>query len=134
MNKDAEVIQESSNVVRILKGSLFAIITTLVALFIYSLILTFTNIPEQTMTACIIIITCISILIGSSLSTMRIKKIGILNGGLVGLIYISIIYLFSSVLQTGFSLNLSSIIIMAGGIIAGMIRRNYRSELIKVRE
>ena len=126
MSRDAEVMQESNNIMRILKGSLFAFITTLVLLLIYSFILTFTSISEKTIVACTIIITCISILIGSSISTVKIKKAGIINGGLVGLVYILVVYLFSSILQTGFSLNINSIIIMACGILAGMIRRNYR--------
>lgn len=129
MEKEAEAVQQgSSNIVRILKGSVFAVISTLILLFIYAILLTFTNIPENTIAACTVVISCISILIGSSISAMKIKKAGILNGGLVGLIYIAVVYIFSSVLQTGFMLTLSSVIIMVCGILAGMVGRHYWGE------
>ena len=127
MNKEIEIMQEGNNIMRLLKGSLFAFVTTLVLLCIYSFILTFTNVSEKTMATCTIIITCMSILIGSSASMVKIKKAGIINGGLIGLIYMIVIYLFSSVLQTGFNLNVNSMIIIVCGILAGMVRRNYRS-------
>ena len=128
MSKEAEVVQGNTNITRIFKGSMFAIVITLILLFIYSLVLTFTNLSEKTINVYTIIITCISILIGSSISAKKIKKSGIINGGLVGLIYVLFIYVFSSILQTGFVLNISSMIITICGIVAGMIRRNYRSK------
>lgn len=58
---------------------------------------------------------------GSSITTSRIKRNGILNGGLIGLFYMLIIYLASSIVGNGFALNIYSIIMILIGIAAGMI-------------
>ena len=86
-----------------------------------TIILTYTNISESVITPVIIIISAISILIGSSISTMKIKKNGLVNGLLVGLIYMFFIYIVSSIINTGFALNTNSIIMILSGIVAGII-------------
>ena len=110
-----------NNVINIFKGIIISFILTLILLFIFSIILTYTQIPESTIGPVIIIITVISILIGSSISTIKIRKNGIINGGIIGMIYILILYLFSSMFETGFSVNIYSIIMIVFSIIAGMI-------------
>ena len=50
-----------------------------------------------------------------------IKKNGILNGGIIGFIYILAIYLLSSLIGGGFGLNIYGIIMMIAGIVAGAI-------------
>ena len=117
-----KVNENSSNsIVRILKGSVFAILATLVLLIIFAVLLTYTNINENTMPTVIIIVTALSILIGSQLTTSKIKKNGIINGVLVGIIYIAFLYLISSIVTKNFSLNNYSIIMIATSIIIGGI-------------
>lgn len=111
----------NKNFVRVIKGSLFAIIISLILLLIYASLLTYTDISENTMTAVVITISGISILIGSSISSMKIKKQGMLNGALVGLIYMVFIYILSSILISGFSLDTKSIIMILVGMLAGMV-------------
>lgn len=111
----------SKNILRIVKGSITAIILTLILLLVFAMFLTYTDIKENTINPVIIVITGISILVGSSLSTLKIKKNGLINGFLVGLIYIITIYLISSIARTGFKLNLYSIIMMLVSTIMGMI-------------
>ena len=111
----------SSNLVKILKGSTISILTTLVFLIIFAALLTYTNINENAMPTVIIIVTALSILIGSEISTSKIKKNGILNGTLVGIIYIVLLYFISSVVTRNFSLNKYSIIMIATSIIIGGI-------------
>ncbi len=114
-------VKADKNIIRIIKGSVFSILITLILLFIYAILLTSTNIPESTMSVVVITITGISILIGSSISSFKIKKRGIVNGGLVGLIYIITIYLISSIALMGFSMNITSIIMLIVAIVIGMI-------------
>lgn len=116
-----EKFDNKNSFMNIFKGIVLSFILTLVLLFIYSIILTYTSISENTIAPVIIVITIVSILIGSSISTTKIKKNGILNGGIIGLIYISFIYLISSIVQTGFGLNIYSIIMIAFSVLAGMI-------------
>ena len=103
------------------KGVIFSFITTLILLFIFSIVLTYTNISENTIAPIIIIITGISILIGSSLATVKIKKKGLFNGALIGGIYVVILYFLSSILNTGFGLGTSTIIMIIVGVITGML-------------
>ena len=111
----------SKNIIRILKGSVTAIILTLVLLLIFALLLTYTSITENVIKPVIIVVSGISILVGSSISTLTIKKNGMLNGCLVGLIYILSLYLISSITGTGFTINLYSLIMIIVCIVTGII-------------
>lgn len=68
----------------ILKGVGISLISTIILLLIFSIILTYSNIQENVIEPVIMIITAISILIGSSLGNTRIKKNGLVNGAIVG--------------------------------------------------
>lgn len=111
----------SKNFVNILKGVLISIIFTLIFLFIFSMLLTYTNISEQFIAPVIIVITAISIFIGSSIGNLKIKKNGLLNGAIIGGIYILIIYFLSSIINNNFSITTQSIIMIIAGMICGML-------------
>lgn len=111
----------TSSIVRVLKGSAISMLASIVLLMIFATLLTYTNVNENTMPTVIIIVTALSILIGSQITTSRIRKNGIFNGSLVGIIYIIILYLISSVITKNFSLNSYSIIMIATSIIIGGI-------------
>ncbi len=113
--------KEDSNFVRIIKGSILSIILTIICLLIFSLILAYTNISEKTMIPVITAVTAISILAGSIISVSKIEKKGIINGTLVGLIYILTIYIISSIAKGNFEITINSIILIASAIIAGML-------------
>lgn len=105
----------------LLKGIIISFALTLISVFIFSIVLTYTNITESTIFPVIVFITALSILIGSSLSTIKINKNGILNGGAIGLIYILMLYLISSLTSTGFALTTQAIILMLSATVAGML-------------
>lgn len=111
----------NKNISRIIKGSIFAIIISLLLLFIYANLLTYTNIPETSIVPVVITISGISILVGSSISSLKIKKQGMINGALVGLIYMIFIYLLSSIVFTGFGIDTNAIIMIVIGTAAGMV-------------
>ena len=113
--------ENGENIKKILKGSAFSIIITLIGLLIYSIILSYTSVAESTMPTIITIITGISILIGSTISTSNIKKNGIVNGMLVGLIYITLIYLLSSIITGNFLLNTKSMIMIITSVLTGAL-------------
>lgn len=127
-------INENSFIANILKGVGISLITTLILLIIFSIILTYTNIQESVINPVIMIITAISILVGSSLGSIKIKKNGLINGGIIGAIYIVSIYLISSLLNWRFTLNVQSIIMIviaiAFGILGGIIGVNRKWILI----
>lgn len=109
----------SNSIIKILKGSAISMITTLVLLIIFSVLLTFTNINERTIPTVIIMITALSILLGSQITTLKIKKNGIINGMAIGGTYMITLYFISSIVSKNFSLNKYSIIMMATGLLIG---------------
>ena len=119
--KNDNVTKEKNNYISILKGSLLAIVITIVCLTIYAAILTYTTISENTIVPVVLVVSGISILIASSISARKLKKQGMINGGIIGLIYILAIYLLSSILSAEFSLNTSSILMILVCIITGMV-------------
>ena len=112
---------ESKNIVKIIKGSTVAIIITLLGLLIYSVILASTEIGENTINYVFIGISALSILIGSIISVSKIAKNGMLNGAIVGGIYIVILYLLSSIINLNFDINSNSIILIFFSMVAGML-------------
>ena len=110
------------NLIKILKGSIISIVITIVLLLIFSALLAYTNLNENVSTYVIIAIMGISIIIGSLISTRKVKKNGMINGELVGLIYIIFIYILSSIFITTFgSINIYTIIMIIIAIITGII-------------
>ena len=118
-----EKYQESDKriIKNIFKGIGISMTFTFVCLLIFSILLTYTNISENTITPVILVVTGISILIGSSIGNTKIKKNGILNGAFIGGGYILILYLISSTLNARFNLNLQSIIMIAVGVVFGIL-------------
>lgn len=104
----------------ILKGSIIAIVITLISMFVVSVIFTLTNISEAFIPQIIIAVTSISILIGSIIASINIGKMGILNGALVGFIYLFTIYLLSSIIVCGFSFNIKSLIMIGISLVLGI--------------
>lgn len=118
-----KAIEEKSmeNLWKIVKGSMIAIVITLVGLVIFSAILTYTKVEETIILPVILSVTSISILLGSGIMASKIKKNGILNGGVIGLLYVLVLYLVSSLVGVGFSVNLNTIFMIVISILAGML-------------
>ncbi len=116
-----EESERKKKAISIIKGCAFSIILSIILLTIFALLLTYTTISESTITPVVLTITGISILVGSTISSRKIKKNGLIYGGAVGLIYIIILYIASSLCVTGFSLSGNSFIMLAVGIITGII-------------
>ena len=106
--KKIEDISKDKSSIKIIKGTVISIILSLILLTIYAALLSYTSISESTIVPVIITITGISILIGSSISSMHIKKQGMLNGALVGLVYMLTIYILSSIFLSSFEININS--------------------------
>lgn len=110
----------SKNIINIGKGVLISLLFTIIFLIIFSTLLTYTNISEKLITPVIIVITAISIFIGSTIGNLKMNKNGLINGGAIGGIYLISIYAISSIISQNFTLNMQSIIMIIIGIICGM--------------
>ena len=113
--------KNQNNILRIIRGSLFSIIISVIGLLIFAIVLTNSNVSENIIPIVIIVISNLSILIGSIICNKRIAKNGIVNGMLVGLIYLIIIYLASSIAIKSFDFNLKSVIMILCSILSGTI-------------
>lgn len=114
-------IIENKTLSNMIKGVFISLITTLILLIIFATLLTFTNLQENVINPVIIVITAISILLGSSIGSSKIKKNGLINGASVGGIYMLIIYLISSILNWRFTLNMQSVLLIGIGIGFGIL-------------
>ena len=86
-------IKEENMIINVLKGAGISLLMTVIFLIIFSLLLTYTNIQENGINPVIIMITAVSILIGSSIGIGKMKKDGLINGAIVGVVYMIVIYL-----------------------------------------
>ena len=120
--------KNKNQIIGIFKSVMFAYVFTVISLSIFAILLVNTNIKEELIPTVIIIITFFSILLGCSIGIRKFRKNGMLSGGIVGVIYIFIMYLISSILNSNFSLDGNSIIMIClsivGGIVGGVIGIN----------
>ena len=123
-----EIFKTENKFISIIKGVVISILFTLVLLTIFAVLLVYTDLQEETIKPVIITVTGISILVGSSISTKKIKKNGLINGALIGGTYIFMLYIISSILNSNFSINITSIIMIVIGILGGIVRRNNRNK------
>jgi len=109
-----------ASISNIIKGTIISFMTTIIFLLIFSVIFTYTNISESFITPTIIVITAISIFIGSTISNSKMQKNGLLNGAIIGGIYLIGIYVISSIINQKFALSMQSIVMIISGMICGM--------------
>ena len=103
------------------KGIGISLIASVIMLFVFAVVLTYTNVSEEAINPVIIVITGISIFIGSSIGNSKIKKNGLINGGAIGGIYLILLYIISSIIGGEFSLSKGAIIFILVGIIFGVL-------------
>ena len=77
-----------SNVLILLKGTILALVLSVVLIFIAALVLYFTPLPEKTAPYLVFGISLAAILVGASFAGKKIGARGWLNGGIVGLLYV----------------------------------------------
>lgn len=118
---NVQIEKNNTGILRITKGLSISFIISLVSIFIFSVILTYSNISEGIIPIAIIVLTFISIFVGAIISTRKVNKNGMLNGGIIGGIYVLLLYLISSIINTGFNINIYTILMIILGIIAGLI-------------
>ena len=116
-----EFFKTENKFISIIKGVILSFLFTIVLLTIFAFLLVYTDLQETTIKPVIITVTGISILVGSSLGTKKLKKNGLINGAIIGCTYILLIYIISSILNGNFSVNLISLIMIVVGILGGIL-------------
>lgn len=105
----------------ILKGVLLAYCISFLSILVYSAILTYTGVSESTIPMVVFMISLLSVFLASSLMVIKLKENGLKNGGLIGLIYILVLYFLSSLTSVGFGLSSFSIATIIFNILLGMV-------------
>ena len=103
------------------KGVILGYLLMFVEILIYSFLLAYTDIPESSIPTCVFIFSLLSVFIASSFVSIKIKENGIKNGGLVGLVYILLVYTIGSLISGNFALTSGVITTIIFNILLGMI-------------
>ena len=115
-----EDVSISPNPVKIfLKNLVVEFLLSIVLLVVLSVLLSTTDLSESVINPSIIFISAFSILLGSFLSSRKIKAKGIIIGALQGIFYMLTLYLISSFSSMNFSIGTESIVMIVVGIICG---------------
>ncbi len=112
---------EGLNLFSLLKGLLASYIITIPAFMLFALILTNVDFPQKLVTPMVVIITVISVLTAGSVATRGVRSKGWLNGSMVGLVYMIILYLLSSIIFKNFTIDRNVVTMTVIGILTGAI-------------
>jgi len=123
--------QNNSNyVIDVAKGTILGLILTILLIFIFTILLTYTKLPEEIIPLTNSIIMILGITSGAIFISRRVERRGWLSGGLIGAIYFLIILLISKLFIQDFSIDkyllIKGLIAIFTGCIGGMIGINIK--------
>lgn len=104
----------------IVREIVFSIIITIILFFIMSVVLAFSDISDKIIKPIIIGVVSFSILITSFRLAKDKKEKGLIYGGGLSIIYMTILYLISSIFNGNFGLSMESIFMIIIGIVCGV--------------
>lgn len=114
-------MERKGKIILIGKGVILGYLFMLLEIFIYSIVLAYTSVPESSIGTCVFVFSLLSVFISSSLVCIKLKENGMKNGGIVGFFYIMLVYVFGSVLMGNFTLTSQTITTIIFNILLGMI-------------
>ena len=120
-NTAKNILSEHSNLMIIIKGILVSYLITLPIFAVFAYILTFTDFPQRYIPTAVIITTLLSIVVAGWLSSKNVKSKGWLNGGIVGIVYMVVLYLLSSTGYKDFSIDRQVVTMFIVGILSGCV-------------
>ena len=114
-------MEKKSKFIVIGKGVILGYLFMLLEILIYSILLAYTSIPESSIPICVFVFSLLSVFLASSIVSMKIKENGMKNGGIVGFLYILLVYLISGLYSGNFVLTSEMITTIIFNILLGMI-------------
>lgn len=121
-------MERSEYIKKIIKGVLFSLIITIILVFILSVIMTFMDISVQARNISNVIITCISVFLGTVYASRSINRKGWLTGVMVAIGYVFCLFLIYAVFnqQIEFSIRdvYRAILAVIVGALSGMLGVN----------
>lgn len=115
------IANEKMSMFSLLKGLLISYVITIPAFMLFALILANTDFPQRLATPAVVVTTIVSVLTAGAISTKGIRNKGWLNGSIVGLIYMIILYVLSSLVYNDFTIDKYVVTMTIIGILAGAI-------------
>ena len=116
----------------LIKGSLFSLSISLIAICIFAFLLRFFDINSDLITPINQVIKIVSILLGTFIGLKNIKEMGLITGFLIGILYTALAFVVFSILNGCFVFEPSLINdLLFGGIaggIAGIIAVNFKKK------
>ncbi len=114
-------LDEHVNLLRVVKGLIISYLITLPCFLGFALVLTYTDFPEKHTYIAVLITTVISVLVASAYSTKHVKSKGWMNGCFVGILYVAILYLASSLVLMNFAIDVQVLLTVVIGAIVGCL-------------
>lgn len=105
----------------ILKGIGFSYLVTIPLFAVFSFIISRMEFPDRFINTAVLVTTIISILIAGILTSINLKTRGWANGAVVGLIYMLILYIVSSIVYGSFPFNRYVLTMVFIGTVTGAI-------------
>lgn len=107
--------------INVFKGLVISYIFTFLSFLIFAAVLSLSSFSDSLMPSIILVISIVSILIGSAVCSMHASSQGFIWGGIVGFLYSIILYFLSSSLLVGFTSSVSTIYLILCSILFGAI-------------
>lgn len=114
-------LSERLNFIGVVKGILLSYVMILPLFLIFAFILTYTDFPEKYVTFVVVMVTLVSVLFAGIIATKNIKSRGMFQGGVVGFLYYSILFLLSSLFSKKLHFDKQTLLLMIIAILAGSI-------------
>lgn len=121
MKKEVTEFTSYGRVIHILKALIFAYLFTFGLIFIYSIMLAYTNVSDTTIPMVVTGITIFSIFLTTVIYCRKIATAGLINGTIISTIYLGIVYVLGSVFQVGFTLNTQSVLLIVSVLVIGAV-------------
>lgn len=115
------IISEHANIVSMIKGIGIAYFITIPLFMVFAFFLTYMDFPEKFLSSAVIITTLISLIVAGWSSTCKVRSRGWLNGGIIGLAYMVILFVASSLAYRDCTINSHVIIMLVIGVITGSV-------------
>lgn len=114
-------ISDRVRLATVLKGIIIAYIVTIPAFIIFAFLLTYTNVPQKYISTVVVVVTMLSLLTAGIVSTRKLKSKGWLNGGIVGLIYMVLLYILKSFVFKDYVMDGHILVMFVIGLLTGSI-------------
>jgi len=114
-------LSEHISALMVIKGIVISYVVTIPLFVIFATVLANIDFPENFIGPAVDLITIIGIMAAGFYSTRGVRSRGWLNGSIVGIIYMLILYILSSIVFKDFGINGHILALTILGILAGSV-------------